>query len=164
MNYEIASFHCPRWNELPEVPLYMDQVVQILSKHLQPFLDVKEDKVITSTMINNYVKNGIVEKPIKKRYNRTHLAYLFVVCILKQVYHMDEISKLISVQIASSPIDRAYDYFCMTLEATIHSIFFQEKMPELPNSEVDSKTLDLLLYTVQSVVYTLYVEHQVKQI
>lgn len=164
MSEQIQAFHCPRWIELPDIPLYMDQVVSILSKHLQPFLSVKEEKVITRTMINNYVKHGIVKPPVKKRYDRTHLAYLFVVCILKQVYRMDEISALISIQIASSPIDRSYDYFCDVLEAQIQEIFFHSPSVKLPASDVDPSTIHLLHCTIQSVTYTLYVQHQIKKL
>ena len=75
------GFHCPRWRELPDMDLYMDQVVTLLNSSLQLFTQPHQGKPITSTMINNYVKHGIVNAPIKKRYMKRHVAYLFVVCI-----------------------------------------------------------------------------------
>ena len=55
----------PKWNELPELDLYMDQVIVLMEKHLNAS---KKDKLITPSMINNYVKLGIVPPPIKKQY------------------------------------------------------------------------------------------------
>lgn len=121
------GFHCPRWRELPDMDLYMDQVVTLLNSSLQLFTQPHQGKPITSTMINNYVKHGIVNAPIKKRYMKRHVAYLFVVCILKTVYSMEEISNLISVQVEKYPQDQAYDYFCAELECCLTCIFSHKK-------------------------------------
>ena len=45
------KFHIPRWNELPEIDLYLDQVVNYLEKYLGQYSVNKEDKIITKTMI-----------------------------------------------------------------------------------------------------------------
>ncbi|MFQ7058586.1 MAG: DUF1836 domain-containing protein [Turicibacter sanguinis] len=42
-------------------------------------------------MLNNYVKQKVVSPPLNRRYNEKHLAYLIVVCLLKQVYSLTEI-------------------------------------------------------------------------
>ena len=70
---KIADFHMPRWEELPEIDLYMDQVIAIAEKYLRP-ITAEGDNLLTQAMINNYVKNGIVPPPIKKRYGREHMA------------------------------------------------------------------------------------------
>ena len=77
----LESYHLPRWDELPDMELYMDQVVTLIEKHIR-FLANNDDKLITSAMINNYVKLGLMPKPEKKRYERTHLAYLIVITLL----------------------------------------------------------------------------------
>ena len=74
-----ANIMFPRWDDLPDIELYMDQVVSILEKNLSVFSN--GEKLITPSMINNYVKQKIVKPPVKKRYDKMHLAYLFVVCI-----------------------------------------------------------------------------------
>ena len=91
----IMKIHIPRWNELPEIDLYLDQVVNYLEKYLTQYSANKEDKIITKTMINNYVKQGIMPAPEKKKYSRAHIAYLMVICVLKQVYSISDIGKLI---------------------------------------------------------------------
>ncbi len=56
---EIKKFHIPRWIEIPEIDLYIDQVVSLLNNSLSNYIksdNEKKDKAITKTMINNYVK------------------------------------------------------------------------------------------------------------
>ncbi len=151
-------FHCPRWQELPDMDLYMDQVVTLLNDYLRPFYVKGQEKMITSTMINNYVKHGIVSPPIKKRYTKKHVAYLMVVCILKMVYSMDEISDLIGVQVKKYPVDQAYDYFCAELEVCLKCIFTNKRVHHVP-SEDEGPVVYLLRNTVEAVAHTIYVRH-----
>ena len=81
---KIADFHMPRWEELPEIDLYMDQVIAIAEKYLRP-ITAEGDNLLTQAMINNYVKNGIVPPPIKKRYGREHMARILIICALKHI-------------------------------------------------------------------------------
>lgn len=120
---EMTSFHCPRMNEFPDLELYMDQVLTILQSVLSPFADDSGEKFITSTMVNNYVKQKVVSPPQKKKYNRKHLVYLMVVCILKQVLSLSEICQLIQHQIDTYPIEEAYDFFCSQVEMTLKATF-----------------------------------------
>lgn len=64
---KIIKHHLPRWNELPEIDLYLDQVVNYLEKYLGILSSNDDDKIITKTMINNYVKQGIRPAPEKKK-------------------------------------------------------------------------------------------------
>lgn len=120
---DILNFHCPRWNELPDIDLYMDQLVSILEKNLAVFEEIWGEKIITSMMINNYVKQKVVEPPVKKRYNRGHLAYFFVVCIMKRILSISEICDLIAYLISIYSIDQAYNLFCDELENAIKEVF-----------------------------------------
>jgi len=43
----ITNFHLPRWNELPNLDLYLDQLVTILDKYLKDYIGNKEDTIIT---------------------------------------------------------------------------------------------------------------------
>ena len=110
-----VKIHIPRWNELPEIDLYLDQVVNYIEKYLGQYNVNKEDKIITKTMINNYVKLGIMPAPEKKKYSREHVAYLIVICILKQVYSISDIGKLISLTIEYFELSKAYNRFCISL-------------------------------------------------
>lgn len=120
---EMLDFHCPRYNEFPSVELYMDQVLTVLDEALRPFAIDDKEKLITSTMVNNYVKQGVVLPPQKKRYSRQHLAYLMTVCILKHVLPLSDICRLFKLQISVCPLEQAYDYFCEALETALQNVF-----------------------------------------
>lgn len=82
---QASAFHCPRWEELPKLLLYMDQVILVLEETLSLFVEEKEN-VVTSTMINNYVKQKVILPPVQKKYGREQLAQLMVVCLLKRCF------------------------------------------------------------------------------
>ena len=106
----------PRWEELPELELYMDQVIVFTEKHLR-FFAADGTKVITPSIINNYVKLGIVPSPVKKRYSRTHLAYLIMVCTLKQILPISTVQSLIHSKIQRFSVDSVYNSFCEEQES-----------------------------------------------
>lgn len=151
----IMKIHIPRWNELPELDLYLDQVVGYLEKYLEQYNVNKDDKIITKTMINNYVKLGIMPAPEKKKYKREHIAYLIVICVLKQVYSISDIGKLISLTIQYFEISKAYNRFCANLEISIKNVFSRK---EFPNTEKMTEEQYLLKNVVESIADKLYVE------
>ena len=159
MDTDILNFHIPRWEELPNIDLYMDQVVSFIEESLIslfPSKDDNEDKVVTKTMINNYVKHGILTPPINKKYNRTHLARLIVICILKQVYSINDINSLIALALETSGIEISYNKFCILVERAIDSTFKKEEFV-YPNEELTDERY-LLKTVVQTFVNKLYVQ------
>ena len=124
---ELNGVHLPRWEELPKLDLYMDQVLFYINDTLA-FLIVCtsengkkskfDDKLITAAMINNYVKQGLIPKPEKKRYNREQLAYLMVYVLLKQVLPLTDIRKGICAQLqfCKNDYQKAYNLFCNQIE------------------------------------------------
>ena len=89
-----STFHLPRYAELPEIELYMDQVISVTDKYLGAF-SVSGEPVLTPSMINNYVKNRVIPAPEKKKYGRDHLAKLLVVCLLKPTMEISAIAEII---------------------------------------------------------------------
>ena len=159
MKTDILNFHIPRWEELPNIDLYMDQVVSFIEESLIslfPSKENSEDKVVTKTMINNYVKHGILTPPINKKYNRTHLARLIVICILKQVYSINDINSLIALALETSGIEISYNKFCILVERAIDSTFKKEEFV-YPNEELTDERY-LLKTVVQTFVNKLYVQ------
>ena len=151
----IMKIHVPRWNELPEIDLYLDQVVNYIERYVGQYNSNKEDKIITKTMINNYVKMGIMPAPEKKKYSRQHIAYLIVICVLKQVYSISDIGKLISLTIEYFELSKAYNRFCANLELSVKNVFTRK---EFPHVEKMTEEQYLLKNVVQSVADKLYVE------
>ena len=80
------------WNELPDISLYMDQIISYMPRQLIHFDD---RDALTSAMVNNYIKDGLVPRAEGKRYSPAHLAYLTAVCALKKVLSVRDISNLI---------------------------------------------------------------------
>lgn len=120
---EIANgFHCTRWEELPEIPLYMDQVIMIISKTLEVF-STGDEQIITSSMINNYVKHKLIPAPIKKKYDREQIAKLIFFSIFKRVFSINEISSIIESIIEQFGIEEGYNLFCSEFEKSIISTF-----------------------------------------
>lgn len=153
---KIQSLHIPRWEELPSIDLYLDQVVTLIDKFLLPYLGNEDDSIlITKTMINNYVKQGIIKSPEKKKYNREHIACLFVICSLKTVYSISNISELIEVGITKFKVENSYNKFCTLFEYALKSIF-KNKRIEFPSTNIKEQIL--LQNVIQSVAYKIYVE------
>ena len=107
----LDDFRLPDWDGFPVLPLYMDQVIYLMNQYLSPLPQEDEQKPVTPAMINNYVKLGIIPRPMKKRYGRTHLAYLFMVCELKRTVSTAEIKKLVPASLAEDEIKAVYDAF-----------------------------------------------------
>lgn len=124
IDFDIETFHIPRWNELPTIDLYMDQVLNYIENSLKDYVKIESDeKIITKTMINNYVKQGILEPPVNKKYNTLHIAELFVICILKQVYSITEIKSLIELALKTNSAEIGYNKFCDYLTNSLISTF-----------------------------------------
>lgn len=158
MNKEIKDFHLPRWNELPNIDLYIDQLVCLLEEYLSGYIkndNEKEEKIITKTMINNYVKQNIIEPPQNKKYNKEHMASLFVIFVLKQVYSINDIKKLICLAMETSPIEQAYNRFCSELEKAIRIVFAEKNY--VKNSKLSEEQY-ILRNVVQSFANKLYVQ------
>ncbi len=105
---EVSSLHIPRWDELPEFDLYMDQVIALAEKYLS-VLSIDGKGLLTPSMINNYVKSGVLPPPKNKKYNRTHLAILMIVCIAKPVMELSAISDVVHRGMETSDIESVLD-------------------------------------------------------
>ena len=158
----IKNLHIPRWDELPNIALYLDQVVTLINNCLSPILtqcdNKKEDTILTKTMINNYVKYNLIEAPEKKKYGKNQLAKLFVICILKQVYSMNEINSLINIAITSADIQVSYDKFCIQFEEALRCTYSQKNF----NVDTDNNNKYLLKVVILSCAYKIYPQNITK--
>jgi len=104
------------WDNLPDISLYMDQVISYLPRQLIRF---GEGEQLTSAMVNNYSKEGLLPRSDGKKYARTHLAHLTAICALKQVLSVREIKTLLSVTGGGSDGQEFYTRFCAVLDAAL---------------------------------------------
>ena len=155
LELSVPKVHIPRWSELPNIDLYMDQVLNYMNETIpETFRPVLEEPCITKTMINNYVKHEIMAAPVKKKYTRLHIAELFVITLLKQVYTISDIQKLIRLALDTSPEDIAYNHFCDVLEDSFVSTFSGE---EYTTSQDLTEEQYLMKNVAQSFLNKLYV-------
>lgn len=158
----IDNFHIPRWIELPSVELYLDQVVKLINSCLSPYIffysdySKEENALLTKTMINNYVKNNLIEAPIKKQYSKVQIAKLFVICVLKQVYSMQDIKTLIDIALEDSTIENAYNKFCNLFEQALDCTYNRKDFIDNTSS---SDNLYLLKSVLLSCSYKIYTQN-----
>ena len=105
----------PRWEQLPRIDLYMDQVIAIVNQMCSDF-DIKP---ITKSMINNYVKLGLIPAPKAKKYDRLQLAFIIVITLLKEGFEISVIKQGILLETKRLGLKEAYNAFCDAMENAI---------------------------------------------
>ena len=105
------------WSDLPDLALYMDQLISYMPRQLIRF---GEGPALTSAMVNNYIKDGLVPRAEGKRYGPIHLGYLTAVVALKQVLTVRDIGALLDAGRATGKdAPDLYRYFCQALDRAL---------------------------------------------
>jgi len=108
----LGTLNLPKWDELPTLDLYMDQVISLLKQYLSFYPEeLGGEKVITQSVINNYVRLKVIPPPVKKRYARIHLAYLIMIGCLKPTLSISYIQKMVPLELNEEQVSRLYDDF-----------------------------------------------------
>jgi len=81
-------------DDYPDMEIYMDQAENFVNKELRIYKKDEKDKVITKTMIGNYVKHNMLPRPVNKKYTKDHLILLTLIFYLKGTFQMDEIESI----------------------------------------------------------------------
>ncbi len=137
---DMLSFHCPRWGELPGFDLYIDQVIGFLNESLAVFAQSGEP-MITSSMVNNYVKQGILHAPVKKKYSREHLAKLVVICVGKRMFSLWQIGDSIAAMMRVFEVCDGYDIFCNEVEYAVRSAVSPTDFPPKTLEDADTREI-----------------------
>lgn len=149
----VENFRLPRYEQIPSVGLYLEQA----AKYVAGFLAPLGEGALTSSMISNYVKKGLIPSPVKKQYGQDQIAYLFFIAASKSVLSLDALARFIRLQQQTYPLDKAYDYFCEEYENLLRFTFELQDTIEL--SGEDSSDEKRLLYTcVVASVQKIYLE------
>ncbi len=133
----MLDFKDVKYEEIPEIDLYMDQVTNYLEKQLDLFKKDDKDKILTKTMINNYVKAGIIEKPLKKKYTQDHMAKMIMVYFFKNIVSMNEIAQIFNSELA---VDELYEKF-----NKIHNQVLDEAKDMMKKIDDQSDKLELAM-------------------
>lgn len=141
LKQRLAEERPDRWDELPDIPLYMDQVVGYLARQMISF---QEGDNLTSAMINNYVKDGLLARANGKKYEQEHLAYLTAISALKQVLSVREMKVLTAVGRDRRNSERQYEYFWEYLDAALTETADRID-PEITEHDLPKLVLDLAM-------------------
>ena len=149
----IAQFQLPRYNEIPNVGLYLEQATKYVCEYLEPL----GEYTLNPSMISNYVKKGLIANPVKKQYSRDHIAYLFFIAVAKSVLSLDALTGFIKLQQQAYTLPKAYDYFAEQIESLLRFTFEVDDTLEVVGEDnTDEKRL---LYTcLVAAVQKVYLE------
>lgn len=130
-----------RWAEMPDIALYMDQVIGYLPRQHIRF---DEGEGMTSAMVNNYIKEGLLPRADGKRYSRTHLGYLTAISALKQVLSVRDMGTLIRAGEDGRNPEELYQAFSKELDAALGGTALRVN-EELSREELPRMALALAL-------------------
>lgn len=103
-----------RQKDIPQIDLYMDQVIQLFEQVFGETKRHDQDKIMTKTMINNYAKGGLLFPIKNKRYTTEHIMLIALIYELKGVLSMADIKTAlmgIGVQQKELPLSDIYCHY-----------------------------------------------------
>ncbi len=140
----IVDFRLPRYKELPDMGLYLEQVTKYINGFIIP-LGYAE---ITTSMVSNYVKKGVIASPVKKQYYAEQIAYLFFISIAKSILSMENIVQLFEMYKEVYTPEVAYNYFCDEFE---NMLLYVAGLKETPGDT--GKTVSDVKIMLRSVIF-----------
>lgn len=153
ISQSIQNFKLPRYDDLPEVELYLDQTTAYISERLEILGDVK----LTSSMISNYVKHKIIRRPVKKRYAADQIAELFFIAVTKNVMQLSDLKAAIELQRRTYSTKVAYNYFVEELENILPYVFgLKTDLDEIGNEHTEYQRM--LHNIIMAVSYKAYID------
>lgn len=129
------------WPLIPDLGLYMDQVVTLVGQTYQPLYGPEIKNFLSPSMINNYVKAKLIPRPVGKKYSREQIALLSMIVPLKQVCSMEDIRALLTLH-EGQTVEALYEHFCSRFVQTMQAIQAE------PGDEGISPAMDFAIHAV----------------
>ena len=149
----VRNFRLPRYHEIPNVGLYLEQTSKYIAECLAPV----QETAITSSMISNYVKKGLISNPVKKLYYREQIAHLMFIMLAKSVVSLDNLYHFIRLQKRTYPAERAYNYLCDELENMLFYVFdLKSSIDQVGVDSTDEKIM--LRNTIITIAHKIYLD------
>lgn len=92
-------------NDIPDLDLYMDQLITLFESKLSHTKRYEEDKLLTKTMINNYTKDKVLMPAHKKKYTKDHIILMIMLYQLKNILSISDIKDVFEILKESDEID-----------------------------------------------------------
>ena len=149
----LGSYRLPDWEELPDIGLYMEQVVTLLKGYLNYLPpELEEEQFITPAAINNYVRKKIMPEPVRKKYYRVQIAYLIMICTLKHCLSIPTLQTMLPRGMTEAEVEHTYtayvnrhriasDFYVRQVREAAAGILDQQSDSELATDE----TTDLIV-------------------
>lgn len=77
--------------DIPDIDLYMDQVIQLFENKFAETKRIPEEKILTKTMINNYSKGKLFFSIKDKKYSKEHIMLINMIYEMKTVLSISDI-------------------------------------------------------------------------
>lgn len=150
----VLDFSLPKYDEIPNVGLYLEQT----SKYISEYFESVGSITLTTSMISNYVKKGLITNPVKKQYDREQIASLFFITVAKSVLSIEDIRLLMDIQTRTYPKKIAYEYFRTELEKVLGFVFgLNDSLETLEPDATEGKTL--LRNTIIAAAHKAYLDN-----
>ena len=139
----IRDFRLPDYMMIPNVGLYLNQVVHYISDCMAPIGKFG----LTSAMVSNYVEEGLIAPPVRKLYYREQIAYLMFITLVKGVLSMEEIRSVKQCQELTYDIESAYRQFNEEMTNALNHISDPEHYAAY---EIQGKTKTSLVHNIMA--------------
>ena len=123
---EIRRFQPVPWGLIPDIGLYMDQVITLMGRLYAPLYGQDVKRFLSAPMINNYVKARLIPRPAGKKYSREQIALLVMIVALKQVCSMEDIRRLITPG-ERQTVEDLYESFCRRFHQSLQTLSAEPK-------------------------------------
>lgn len=156
---ELENFEYPAWDKLPNIDLYMDQVITYLDRELNSLKVDSDDKLLTTSMINNYVKGALLPSPEHKKYTSEHLSKLFIISSVKQILSISNIKELLNSQTK----DKTELYSLFT---NVHKSLLEEEIKKFKEAIklIESNDDDEIINSIKLYIIHLAVHAEIQKI
>ena len=136
---ELALDKKIKLEEIPEIDLYMDQVIQLFENKYSEAKRNDDDKVLTKTMINNYAKGKLLMPIQNKKYSKEHLILMSFIYNLKGSLSISDIKDSLNHIVKKYETGEAYPL------RQIYEDFLQQSKTDLDlfEKEVLNKTASI---------------------
>lgn len=135
----LKNYRLPQWKELPDIGLYMDQVIALLAQYMDFIpLEGPRNRPLTPTTINNYVRLKVMPAPIKRKYYRIHIAYLVIIFTMKQGISINSIQRILPQEAEEEEIRAFYTSYIEKLHLMAEA-FCEESRKNAEDVRLDNE-------------------------
>lgn len=139
--------------DIPDLDLYMDQVIQLFEGKLSTLKRNDDDKVLTKTMINNYAKAKLLMSIKNKKYSKEHLILMSLIYDFKGILSISDIKTILDPIVQKYEKGESYDlrnlyekYLEVNREdSTVFKEFFEKEVTKIKNEEIQYEDKFLLI-------------------